>query len=95
MERMIIDLNEPVMDPLEVIINPANPPPVNEFLELNDFIEEIEENIPQPPAQNPVQMEEHAVEQVAEQNAQQEQPFVEGFPVPPLQDMLGEEIPLD
>lgn len=45
---MEIDLNMPVnLDPLEVIINPANPPAANGFLELNDFIEEIEENIPQ------------------------------------------------
>jgi hypothetical protein len=35
--KMEIDLN---IDPQEVIINPVNPPP-NEFLELNDFIQEI------------------------------------------------------
>jgi len=43
---MEIDLNEPVaVDPLELIINPANPP--EGFININDFIEEIEENIPQ------------------------------------------------
>lgn len=48
LDQMDIDHNEPaVINPLEVIINPANLPPM-EFLELNDFIEEIEENIPQP-----------------------------------------------
>jgi hypothetical protein len=41
--QMEIDLN---LDPLEIIINPVNPPP-NDFLELTDFIEEIEQVIPQ------------------------------------------------
>lgn len=32
-----LDLN---LDPLEVVINPANPP--DNFIEINEFVEEIE-----------------------------------------------------
>jgi hypothetical protein len=67
---MEIDLN---IDPQEVIINPVNPPP-NEFLELNDFIQQI--GIPQPPTP-------------------EQTPFLNGFPIPQIPDLLGEEIPLD
>jgi hypothetical protein len=49
---MEIDLN---LDPLEVIINPINPPP-NDFLEINDLIEEIEQVIPQQPFQDQQQI---------------------------------------
>jgi len=43
-QDMEIDLN---LDPLEAIINPIHPPADNDFIDLNDFIEEVEENIPQ------------------------------------------------
>jgi hypothetical protein len=45
LNQMEIDLNALVpLDPLEVIIHPANPP--EGYIQLDDFIEEIEENIP-------------------------------------------------
>lgn len=49
-----LDLNGPT-DPMEVIINPVNPPPNHDYLELNVLIEEVEEHIPQvqEPALNP------------------------------------------
>lgn len=88
---MEIDLNEPaVFDPLEVIIHPANPPPID-FLELNDFIEEVEEHIPQPAAQAPEEQNQN--QGIAVQG--NEPVMVEGFPIPPLEDLIGEEVPLD
>jgi len=55
-DGMEIDLNMPgPIDPLEVIINPANPLAADGFLELNDFIEEVEENIPQQMNPEPAQ----------------------------------------
>lgn len=62
------------------------------FLELNDFIEDVEENISQqidlePPVQNVVQVEVEVQNQVV--------PHIEGFPVPALVDLIGEEIPID
>lgn len=87
---MNIELNEPVMDPLEVIINPANPPPNLDYLELNDFIE-VEVNIPQ----NPMEQAVPQVDQVVEQAVVAELPHVEGFPIPPIEDLIGEEVPID
>lgn len=48
---MGIDLNLPV-DPMEVIINPVNLPPNNDYLELNDIVQVVEEHIPQEQQQN-------------------------------------------
>lgn len=74
--NMKIDLSELVaVDPLEVIINPANP--LEGFIKINDFIEEIEENIPQveqniPMEQNLIPGEQDVVQQI------QAVPHVEG-----------------
>lgn len=88
---MDVDLNEPAMfDPLEVIIHPINPPPMD-FLELNDFIEKVEENIPQPVAQDLVGQIRNLVNAVQENVPA----MMEGFPIPPLKDLIGEEVPLD
>ena len=78
-----IDLNDPV-DPVEVIINPANPPN-QDYIELNNLLEEIEENIPQlhQPVVNPLL------------NGGINDQQILGFPLPPLPDVLGEEIPMD
>jgi hypothetical protein len=91
---MEIDLNEPVaVDPLEVIINPVNP--LVGFIELNDFIEEIEENIPQMEQNNPVEQNLVLGEQDVVQQFEAELPHAEGFPIPPLGDLIEEEVPLD
>lgn len=82
-----IDLNAPV-DPMEVIINPINPP-IQDYIELNDIAEVIEEHIPQPQQPNPVQ------EQNLIQNEEDDNMEVMGFPLPPLEDLLGEEVPMD
>jgi hypothetical protein len=92
LDPMALDLN---LDPLEVIINPVNPP-AQEFLEVNDFIDEIEQHIP------------HHLQQVVNENNQivapQEQApqlfegindFINGAPLPHLPDLIGEEIPLE
>jgi len=87
---MEIDLNLlGQVDPLEVIINLANPLAADGFLEINDFIEEVEENIPQqmnpePLVLNVVQVEDEVQNEVV--------PHIEGFPIPPLVDLIGEEI---
>jgi hypothetical protein len=90
-QDMEIDLN---LDPLEAIINPVHPPAGNDFIDLNDFIEEVEENIPQ--QQAAPQNHEHENPNLMQVDVEVNQPMeVEGFPVPPLQDLLGDEIPLD
>lgn len=90
--QMEIDLN---LDPLEVIINPVNPPP-NDFLELNDFIEEIEQVIPQ---KNDANQQQNPDPEVQNQNLMQVDdeniPFLNGFPIPQLPNLIGEEVPLD
>jgi hypothetical protein len=86
-----IDLN---LDPLEAIINHVHPPVGNDFIDLNDFIEEVEENIPQ--QQATPQNHEHENPNLIQVDVEVNQPMeVEGFPVPPLQDLLGDDIPLD
>lgn len=90
---MDIDLNMPgQVDPLEVIINPVNPPVANGFLELNDFVEEVEENITQQLKLEPM------VQNMAQEDIEvlnNALPHVEGFPIPPLVDLVGEEIPFE
>jgi len=56
-------------------------------MDLNDLIEEVEENIPQQQVQqqDPVPVEQNLM-QVDGKNI----PFVEGFPIPPLNDLIGE-----
>jgi hypothetical protein len=83
---MEIDLN---IDPQEVIINPVNPPP-NEFLELNDFIQQI--GIPQPPTPEQAPEPQIPIQMIVDQ---EQTPFLNGFPIPQIPDLLGEEIPLD
>lgn len=95
-EGMQLDLNLPAnMDPIEVIINPANPPAPNAFLNLNEFIEEIEELIPQQQAhqqgqQNPIPVVQNQV-QIQEAPV----PFAAGFPIPQIPDVIGEEFLLE
>jgi hypothetical protein len=84
--QLEIDLN---LDPLEVIINPINPPP-NDFLEINDLIEEIEQVIPQQPVQDQQQIqalepEVHVQLQANEENG----PFMNGLPYPTCLTLLG------
>lgn len=77
------------MDPQEVIINPVNPPP-NEFLELNDFIQEI--GIPQPPAPAQAPEPQIPIQMIVDQ---EQAPFPNGFPIPQISDLLGEKNPLN
>lgn len=88
--EMEIDLNLPgQLDPLEVIIHLVNPLEANGPLELNEFIKEVEENIPQQILPVPVAAQD--IDQVQNNGM----PHIEGFPIPPLVDLIGEEIPLD
>lgn len=90
-DAMQLDLNLPVNDLLEVIINPAHPPINNEFIELNDVMEEEEEIIPQPVNQEGIN------EPVQQEllNGNDNLQIVNGFPIPQIPDVIGEEIPLD
>lgn len=76
------DLNQ---DPLEVIIDPIIPLQDLEFIELNDFIEVVEQNIMQP--------QQHHLQQANPvQNEAKNPNFVNGFAMPQLVDVLGEEV---
>lgn len=83
----IPDLNNPANDPQEVIINPVAPPPINDFIELNDLVQEVEENIP---LVQQIQNLDQAIMEVDE-NIQQ---LANAFPIPQI-NVLGEEIPFD
>ena len=82
---MDMDLN---LDPLEVIINPVDPPNNNGVMDLNELIQEIEQHIPQQ------QQHMQGIQALQVQNAM-EPIQVQGFPIPPLPDVLGEEIPFE
>lgn len=83
---MGMDLNLPA-DAQEVIINPVNPPPNQDFIELNDLIDVVEENIAQPEQQQQAPVQNFM--QLINMNPN----IVNGFPMPPLIDVIGEEIP--
>lgn len=85
---MHFDLNN-LADPMEVIINPANPPS-QDYLELLEIEAVIEEHIPQEQQQNQQDLNQNHMLIEEENNF-----VVLGFPLPPLEDVLGEEIPLD
>jgi hypothetical protein len=84
-QAMLFDLNN-LADPMEVIINPVNPPN-QEYPDLPKIEEVIEEHIPQGHQQN-----QHQNQMQIEE---EDNLAVMGFPLPPLEDVLGEEIPLN
>jgi len=84
-QAMLFDLNN-LADPMEVIINPVNPPN-QEYPDLPEIEEVIEEHIPQGHQQN-----QHQNQMQIEE---EDNLAVMGFPLPPLEDVLGEEIPLN
>lgn len=96
---MEIDLNQPAQqvlidDPQEVIVNPAQPVPAGDFLELNDFIEEVGEEVqeiavPLPP---PIPKEENLLDLANQVQEQEVAPLQ--FPLNPV-NVWVEEVPLD
>ena len=76
----IIDLNLDPADPQEVVINPVQVAEEDGFLELNDLINEDEVNIQQPQVNDQIL--------IPDENPN----HINGFPMPNLVDVLGEEI---
>jgi hypothetical protein len=97
--EMEIDLNQPAQqvlidDPQEVIVNPAQPVPARDFLELNDFIEEVVEEVQEIAVQLPPPIpEEENLLDLANQVQKQEVAPLQ-FPLNPV-NVWVEEVPLD
>lgn len=95
--QIIPDLNVQV-DPMEVIINPVPPPHIQN--QDDDLMEVVEEHIPQP-QQQPFgdQVQQQAPPPInngndnAGNNDFDNAEFANAFPIPPIEDIIGEEIP--
>jgi len=64
------------------------PPPMQNLFDLNEAVRMIEEYIPPQPA-----VQEHVQVQIQEPIIENVQ--VQGFPIPPLVNLIGDEIPID